>query len=104
MSSSSSTKFREGERKKPHFGFDEMEEELLSNQTLKNGLRMSIPEWARGMMNYLKLSIGSIKESMNGLKVEVEVIFYSPSQRFHGRKNEEEKEREPLPDATPWHF
>ena len=32
------------------------------------------------------------------------IIYYSPSQRFHGRKNEEEKEREPLPDATPWHF
>ena len=32
---------------------------------------------------------------------------YSPSQRFQGRINEGEegrKEREPLPDATPWHF
>ena len=42
---------------------------------------------------------------LNGLlKLEIATEPYSPSQRFHGRKNEEEKEREPLPDATPWHF
>ena len=35
-----------------------------------------MPEWAIGMMKYLKLSVGSIKESMNKLKVEVEAIHY----------------------------
>ena len=78
MLSSSSTKPREGERKKPRFGFDEVKEEL----TFQSGTEelsedeyvatfKDAPEWARGMMNYLKLSVGLIKESTNRLKVKL---------------------------------
>ena len=83
MSSSSSTKSREGERKKPHFGFDEVEEELTFQSDTKERSEdghiatfKDAPKWARGMMNYLKLSVGLIKEPMNKLKVEVEAICY----------------------------
>ena len=83
MSSSSSTKSREGERKKPRFGFDEVEEELTFQSDTEEWSEdeyvatfKDAPEWARGMMNYLKLSVASIKESTNRLKVEVEAIRY----------------------------
>ena len=83
MSSSSSTKSREGERKKPRFGFDGVEEELTFQSDTEEWSEgeyvatfKDAPEWARGMMNYLKLSVGSIKESTNRLKVEAEAIHY----------------------------
>ena len=83
MSSSSSTKSREGERKKPRFRFDEVEEELTFQSDTEEWSEdeyvatfKDVPEWDRGMMNYLKLSVGSIKESTNRLKVEVEAIPY----------------------------
>ena len=72
LSSSSSTKSREGERKKPRFGFDKMEEELTLQSDTEEWSEdeciatfKDVPEWARGMMKYLKLSFGSIKESTN---------------------------------------
>ena len=81
MSSSSSTKSREDERKKPRFGFDEVEQELTFQSDTEEWSEdeyvatfKDAPEWARGMMNYLKLLVGSIKESTNRLKVEVEAI------------------------------
>ena len=83
MSSSSSTKSREGERKKPSFGFDDVEEELTFQSDTEEWSEdeyvatvKDAPEWARGMMNYLKLSVSSTKESTNRLKVEVEAIHY----------------------------
>ena len=80
MSSSSSTKSREGERKKPRFGFDEVEVEQTFQSDTEEWSEdeyiptfKDAPKWARGMMNYLKLSVGSIKESTNRLKSRVRI-------------------------------
>ena len=68
---------------KPRFGFDEVEEEVTFQSDTEEWSEdeyvatfKDAPEWARGVMNYLKLSVGSIKESTNRLKVEVEAIRY----------------------------
>ena len=83
MSSSLSTKSRKGERKKPRFGFDEVEEELTFQSDTEEWSEdeyvatfKDTPKWARGMMNYFRFSVGSIKESTNRLKVEVEAIHF----------------------------
>ena len=59
MSSNSSTKSREGERKKPHFGFDEVEEELTFQSDAEEWSEdeyvaafKDLPKWTRGMTNY----------------------------------------------------